>query len=864
MIVQGLLQNIALLTLLCLAQRFLVLKWYGTDVTGQVLSGFLFGAAAAIGMLFAVQLAPGIFFDARSVVLAVAAMLGGPVVGVVAGGIAAAMRLGLGGLGSVVALGSIAISVLVGLAFRIWQEDRGGRPGAGTFLALGVAVHLPSLALFALLPVGDVGQILRPLALPYLGLLIPATVALGLGLLQIEAFGRADRDLAASEDRFRTLVDSASVAIWEEDISGVVRRLDELRTAGVGDLRLHLAAHPELVEELASAVRVLRVNPAARQLFGATADHELLGPIARFFLPESRMVFVDLLVALWDRRSDIAVEVRLQTLDGRPFTALLSLPIPADVQAAERVPVSFVDLSERKAMEIRLAEERRRLEEIIWGTNVGTWEWNVQSGAVTFNERWAEIAGYTLAELSPISIATWERLAEPEDLARSGALLQEVFAGTLEFYECEIRMRHKSGATVWVLDRGKIVERDAEGRPLRMSGTHADISARKAAEVEAARLADIRRLIVLCHGVVLRETDETAMLEKLVTLLVESRGYAVAWVGVPLDDPERTVRPIAWAGAAAGYLDRLSVHWSDDALGSGPTGRAIRTGKSQVSSDIARDPTMAAWAELAREVGLRSCMAIPVPGRDKVAAVLIVYADVEDRFGAEEATLLTEFAANLGLAIQTRQAEAERERFRGQLAQAAIGAIDAVAATVEKRDPYTSGHQARVARLAVAIAKELGWEAFRIEGLRLGAMVHDIGKIYVPAEILNRPGRLTEAEFAIIKAHPEVGYEILEKSEFPWPIQEMVRQHHERPDGTGYPRGLKGEEILPEAQIIAVADVMEAMTSHRPYRPGLGLDRAIEEIEAGIGTRYDPQIADACLRLVREGRFRWDAEAAAA
>lgn len=257
-------------------------------------------------------------------------------------------------------------------------------------------------------------------------------------------------------------------------------------------------------------------------------------------------------------------------------------------------------------------------------------------------------------------------------------------------------------------------------------------------------------------------------------------------------------------------------------------------------------------------------MAIPVPGRDKVAAVLIVYADVEDRFGAEEATLLTEFAANLGLAIQTRQAEAERERFRGQLAQAAIGAIDAVAATVEKRDPYTSGHQARVARLAVAIAKELGWEAFRIEGLRLGAMVHDIGKIYVPAEILNRPGRLTEAEFAIIKAHPEVGYEILEKSEFPWPIQEMVRQHHERPDGTGYPRGLKGEEILPEAQIIAVADVMEAMTSHRPYRPGLGLDRAIEEIEAGIGTRYDPQIADACLRLVREGRFRWDAEAAAA
>lgn len=864
MIIQELLHSVALLTLLCLAQRLLILKWRGTATAGQLLSGLLFGAAATVGMLLAIRLAPGIFFDARTVVLAVASMLGGPVVGLAAGAITSAARLWIGGAGAVVGLGTIWIATLAGLAFRLWQSDRGGRPGAGMFLALGVAVHVPALAMFALLPVADFWQIVRPLSLPYLFLLIPATAALGIGLLQIEAFGRVDRELEASEDRFRSLVDSASVAIWEEDLSDVVRRLDGLRLAGVADIRTHLTANPYLLDDLTSAVRVLRVNPAAQRLFGITSESDVQGPIGRFFVPEARAVFADLVAALWDRRTSFSAEVKLQTLDGRPVAALLSTPVPPDAEAARRVAVSFVDISERHAMAMRLAEERRRLEEIIWSTNVGTWGWNVQTGEVIVNERWAEIVGYSLAELSPVTIATWERLAEPEDLARSSALLQEVFAGALEFYECEVRMRHKSGATVWVLDRGKIVERDTEGRPLRMSGTHTDISARKAAEAEAARLAAIRDLIVRCDRVVLREADEATMLARLVELLVESRGYAAAWVGQALDDPERTVRPVAWAGDASAFINKLSVRWSDGPLGMGPTGRAIRSGQVQVSADIAADPTTVSWSDLATRAGLRSCLAMPIPGQGHGSAVLVVYSETENRFGTEEAALLSEFSANLGVAIQARRAEAERERFRVQLAQAAIGAIDAVAATVEKRDPYTSGHQARVARLAVAIARELGWDDNRIEGLRLGAMVHDIGKIYVPAEILNRPGRLTEAEFAIIKAHPQIGYEILEKSVFPWPIQEMVRQHHERPDGSGYPRGLKGKEILPEAQIIAVADVMEAMTSHRPYRPGLGLDRAVEEIQAGRGTRYAPEIADACLRLVREGRFRWDAEPAAA
>lgn len=178
--------------------------------------------------------------------------------------------------------------------------------------------------------------------------------------------------------------------------------------------------------------------------------------------------------------------------------------------------------------------------------------------------------------------------------------------------------------------------------------------------------------------------------------------------------------------------------------------------------------------------------------------------------------------------------------------------VSAMAAIVEMRDPYTAGHQRRVAQLASAIAHELGLQDTQIEGLNLACVVHDVGKINIPAEILSKPGRLIGPEFSLIRQHPEAGHEILKGIDFPWPIAQAVLQHHERLDGSGYPRGLRGNEILLEARIMAVADVIEAMASHRPYRPGLGLDAALAEIEAKHGTLFDPVVADAALRLFRE------------
>ncbi|MDP2771343.1 MAG: response regulator [Giesbergeria sp.] len=190
-----------------------------------------------------------------------------------------------------------------------------------------------------------------------------------------------------------------------------------------------------------------------------------------------------------------------------------------------------------------------------------------------------------------------------------------------------------------------------------------------------------------------------------------------------------------------------------------------------------------------------------------------------------------------------------------QLRTSLLDSVTALAAMVEMRDPYTAGHQRRVAQLAAAIAQELLLAPEQVEGVHLAAVVHDVGKIRIPAEILSKPGRLTALEFSLIKEHSQNGYEILKSIDFPWPIAQIVLQHHERLDGSGYPQALKSDQIILEARIVAVADVVEAMSSHRPYRAALGIDVALKEIQRGRGTIYDAAVVDACIGLFWQKRF---------
>ncbi len=853
----SLINNATLVFALCFAQRYFSRHWeQKTRLTGLI-TGLMYGGSAIAAMAMAYPVSEGLFFDSRTVLLSMGALFGGPIVAGLSAVIAGIYRLYLGGAGVYTGILTITTAIAMGLAFRHVIRGQVLRLTIFQILGFGLAVHIACLLWFPLLPIPFIDIVLKKLALPFVGLLSLATLAMGLLLKQVQEMSMFESILNESHDRFKRLFDSTAAAVLEEDVSQVYRSLDRFRMNGITDLRAHLQRNPDLVDRLISGVHVVNANPSALTLFGVESVATLNTHNDRFFGSDARGNFIDVLGAFWRGDERFQAETTYKTADGRIVEVLLALPLPKSEVAARHVPVSFLDVTGQRQMEREAARERLRLQEVLWGTNVGTWEWNIQTGETRFNERWAEIIGYTLAELQPTTIQTWSKLAHPDDLAKSNAIIEEVFSGKRDFYECEARMRAKDGTWIWVLDRGKVVAHDDQGHPLRMSGTHMDITHRKQAEAESERLTAVRETLLRCHAEILRATNEADLLNRTLETVVEARGYSLAWYGIPEEGGEKRIRPIAQAGPARAYLDGLAVHWSEDSLGQGPSGRAVRTGLPQVTERTADDAGFEPWAARAARHGFKSSVAVPMKIDGKVAAVLNIYSSEDGAFGKDELALITEFADNLALAVRTLRLQFESAQLHSSLEDSAMGAVRAIASTIEKRDPYTSGHQVDVATLAVAIGRKLGWDRFKLEGLKLGATIHDIGKISVPAEILNRPGRLTESEFGVIKAHPQTGFEILEKTDFPWPIKEMVVQHHERIDGTGYPYGLKGDEIIDEAKVLAVADVVDAITSHRPYRPGRGIDVALAEIERGRGTAYDPSAVDACLSLLRDEHFQW-------
>ena len=344
--------------------------------------------------------------------------------------------------------------------------------------------------------------------------------------------------------------------------------------------------------------------------------------------------------------------------------------------------------------------------------------------------------------------------------------------------------------------------------------------------------------------------------------LVETTGYSLAWAGFLQEDQQQTVKIIASAGKEDGYLAKLNISLQDPVRGNGPAATAIRTGQQVILQDFRKDDSIRPWLTDALRHGFKSGMAIPLMADNKAFGVLCVYSGETDRFDSEEEILILEMANDLAYATMSlrnrtekMQTAEELKKSLTQMRHILMQFVTSLGNTTDIRDPYTAGHQRKVALLAAAIAAEMGLSKDQIEGISVMGNLHDVGKIYVPIEILNRSGKLSEIEFALIKAHSQAGYDIVRDIEFPWPVAAVILQHHERMDGSGYPRGLTGEDILVEARILGVADVVEAMASHRPYRPALGIEIAMEEISQNSGILYDPAVVNACLKLLREKNF---------
>ena len=371
---------------------------------------------------------------------------------------------------------------------------------------------------------------------------------------------------------------------------------------------------------------------------------------------------------------------------------------------------------------------------------------------------------------------------------------------------------------------------------------------------ELLRVNRTLRTLSACDAALVQCRDEQELLRSVCRNIVEIGEYQLAVV--------------AYADAAKNDFPRSVIHFGDESLfqritmleqtavysSHCPLVRVLDERRDILCrlSEVAEHHCYASLAE----AGVQVFLLLPLLQNSEVYGVLTVFSSAQDVFDADEVKLMEELAGDLAFGINSLRTRAERDqaqagelRSAGGLRRVLEETIGAVALTLEKRDPYVAGHQQRVARLAAAIATQMGLPPQQIEGIHFGALLHNIGTVAIPAEILNRPGKLTELQFAMIKLHAQTGFEIVKDIPFPWPVAQMVLQHHERLDGSGYPQGLKGEQIMLEARVLAVADVLEAMLAYRPYRAALGMDEAFAVLSAGRGTLFDAGVVDACLKV---------------
>jgi PAS domain S-box-containing protein len=513
---------------------------------------------------------------------------------------------------------------------------------------------------------------------------------------------------------------------------------------------------------------------------------------------------------------------------------------------------AFVGITAAVLYGLLRANERRaddlmlRLRESAENSRDGFWQWDLKRDVITVTPGGDRDLGWEAAK-TIASKAGWGDVVHPDDWPVVEAALEPVVAGRRREFMVDHRVHAIDGGWIWYRVRGQVTETDRDGGPSVVSGTYTNVDGLKRRELALQRSNRALDSIVAVNRAGLAAHDRDSLLEGVCRALASAEDYVLVWVGVAEEGGEKRVRAIASSGTASDFLRQVRIEWGRGPYGDGPTGRALRKGAPEVVDDARVVDHCQPWREDLARYEIRSTIAIPFNDGDR-KCVLHIDSREAEAFSMDEATAYQALAQDLARALGVFST---RESYEQRLAQALRGTVAALAVTVEKRDPYTGGHQNRVGELAVEIAQEMDVSPHLIEGIRLGAAMHDIGKIGVPVEILTKPGKLDEGEMALVRRHPDIGYDIVKEIDFGWPVAEIVRQHHERVDGSGYPQGLKADAIALEARIVAVADVIESMATHRPYRPALPLSVVEEELRKGRGVRYDADVVDAALRVLR-------------
>ncbi len=551
---------------------------------------------------------------------------------------------------------------------------------------------------------------------------------------------------------------------------------------------------------------IINWNRGAESIFGYK-EKEIIGKPITILIPESyRKKVEDNLKKINNIKRNKTLEAPREKVglrkDGTEFPAEVAVSA-WKLRGKMFFTVIARDITERKLKEAMLMESEERFRRIVENSHEGIVIIDDSRRLVYANQQLCEMVGYALDELIGID---YRKLIYEEDVELVDERYRNRQRGEKVPPIYEFRLKCKDGGVRWV-ETSSAVVKDSKGRVLSIAQL-LDITERKRKERE------IR--------------ERKAYLENVLESVLDA---------VVTHDLEGKI--LEWNRGAErlfGYKREEVIGKELDKIIAGYNKQKYKEARSLTSKYVHGMHLRPLDTVRYRKDGTPVDVIVsgaPIVVDGKVIGVAVVYKDITDR----------------------KRAERKLRESYVKLRKALRGTIEAMARIVEMRDPYTAGHQQRVAKLAGEIAKEMGLSRETIQGIKMAGLIHDIGKIYVPAEILAKPAPLSEIEKRLIESHPQVGYEILKGIEFPWPVAEIVYQHHERLDGSGYPRGLKGEEILLEAQILGVADVVEAMSSHRPYRPAVGIEKGLNEILKNRGELYREDVVDVCIRVFREKGF---------
>lgn len=603
------------------------------------------------------------------------------------------------------------------------------------------------------------------------------------------------------------------------------------------------------------------VNPSLCRMTGFSAD-ELIGTGPPHpYWPEEELekfqsTYREMLIS-----KPREFEVTLKTRNGKCFPVLVSPSQTRDGKGNVNFYfVTIKDISERKRVleALRQSEEKYRLHFEYASDIIYSIDRDMRLLSVSPSVE--KVLGYKPEELVGRNIADLNIIAQ-EHIAAFARDLAQIQKGE----------QVPTPVYAFVTRTGERRFGEVSGAPLYRNrqvigvvSVARDITEHIQTDEELKRSNRALRIISSCNMALVRATEERELLNDICRSITDIGGYLLAWVGYAENDRQKRVRVAAHAGKKIQYIKRQKLTWANTRAGNTPFGAAIREKRNYACHNAQQATVDTAGCKELEKIGFESLVVLPLVYGDDVLGILSIHAAAPNAFDDQEIALLQELADDLTYGIQAlrahiarREAAQELERSYAKLRKTLEETVNALASATEKRDPYTAGHQRSVTQLACAIAQEMDLTENEIEGIRIAGLLHDIGKISVPAEILSKPGSLSESEFAIIKLHSEIGYDILKTIDFPWPVARIAYEHHERLNGSGYPRGVTGNEILLESKIVAVADVVEAMSSHRPYRPARTIRRTIEEIKNNRGVLYDKKAVDACARLFARRKFKF-------